>query len=69
MLTQLNDQTVLFVIVQFSINHLFAYSLNVKLAGSTTPNQSGSGCNGNEGVLHITQSSNTGALPSDCLVS
>ena len=28
--TQLNDQTVLFQTTQFSISHLFAYSLNVK---------------------------------------
>ena len=28
--TQLNDQTVLFQTIQFSINHLFAFSLNVK---------------------------------------
>ena len=28
--TQLNDQTVLFLTIQFSICHLFALSLNVK---------------------------------------
>ena len=28
--TQLNDQAVLFLTIQFSISHLFAYSLNVK---------------------------------------
>ena len=28
---QLNDQTVLFQTIQFSISHLFAHSLNVKL--------------------------------------
>ena len=28
--TKLNDQTVQFQIIQFSINHLFALSLNVK---------------------------------------
>ena len=28
--TQLNDQTVLFQIIRFSISHLFAYSLNIK---------------------------------------
>ena len=56
--TQLNDQTVLFVTIQFSISHLF--TLN-------TPGQSGPGSNGNKGVLRIPQSSNiTGALPSDC---
>ena len=29
--TQLNDETVLFQAIQFSISHLFALSLNVKL--------------------------------------
>ena len=28
--TQLNDQTVLFQMIQFSISHLFVLSLNVK---------------------------------------
>ena len=28
--TQLNDQTVLFQTIQFSVSHLFAHSLNVK---------------------------------------
>ena len=28
--TQLNDQTVLFLTIQFSINHLYTLSLNVK---------------------------------------
>ena len=37
---------------------------------ATTLGQSGSGNNGNEGVLHSPQSSSiTGASPSDCLVS
>ena len=31
---------------------------------STTQGQSGPGCNGNERVLHIPQSSRTGDLPS-----
>ena len=40
------------------------------LSGATTPVQSGLGNDGNEGVLHIPQSSSiTGASPSDCLVS
>ena len=46
--TQLNDQTVLFLTIQFSINNLFALSLNVKciwpldraLSGATTPGPS-----------------------------
>ena len=40
------------------------------LSGATTLSQSGPGSTGNEGVLHIPQSSIiTGALPSDCLMS
>ena len=40
------------------------------LFGSTTSGQSGSGSNGNEGVLHILQSSSvTGASQSDFYVS
>ena len=40
------------------------------LSGATTPGQSGSGSDGNEGVLRIPQSSSTaGTSPSDCLVS
>ena len=39
-------------------------------SGATTPGQSGPGSDGNEGVLHIPQSSSTaGTSPSDCLVS
>ena len=38
-------------------------------SGATTPGQSGPGINGNEGVLHIPQSSNiTETSLSDCLV-
>ena len=40
------------------------------LSGATTPCQSGLGSNGNEGLLHIPQSSKiTGAPPADGLVS
>ena len=40
------------------------------LWGATTPDQSGPGSNGNEGVLHIPQSSSTaGTSLSDCLMS
>ena len=40
------------------------------LSGATTPGQSGSESDGNEGVLRIPQSSGiTGTVPSDCLVS
>ena len=37
--------------------------------GTTTPDKSGYGSNGNEGVLHIPQSFRTGASLSDGLVS
>ena len=37
------------------------------LVNSTTLSQSGPGSNGNEGVLHIPQSSRTGASPSDAI--
>ena len=33
------------------------------LTGTITPDQSGSGSNDNEGILHIPQSSRTGASP------
>ena len=40
------------------------------LSGATILGQSRPGSNGNEGVLHIPQSSSiTGTSPSDCLVS
>ena len=40
------------------------------LSGATTPDLSGPGSDGNEGVLRIPQSSSTaGTSPSDCLVS
>ena len=40
------------------------------LSGATTLGQSGPGSDGNEGVLHILQSSSTaGTSPSDYLVS
>ena len=63
--TQLNDQTVLFLTIQFSISHLCAQSLNDEqfyltyriLPGATTPGQSGPGSDGNEGVFCIPQSS------------
>ena len=62
--TLINDQTVLFLTIQFSIRHLFALSLPyishswpIGLSGATTPGQSGLGSDGKEGVLHIPQSS------------
>ena len=63
--TQLNDETVLFLTIQFSINTQFTHTLDVSsiwsidrtLSGATTPGQSEPGNNGNEGVLYIPQSS------------
>ena len=39
------------------------------LSGATTPGQSEPGSNSNEGVLHITKGSKTGASPSDYQMS
>ena len=39
------------------------------LTGRTTPGQGRPGSNGNERVLHIPQSSRTGVLPSDGLIT
>ena len=74
----LNDQTILFLTVQFSMS-FFSLSLNVKLfyltidrilSAATAPGQSEHGSNGNKGVLHIAQSSSIAvASPSDCLAS
>ena len=69
---QLNDQTVLFQTILFSVSHLFVHSLNVKqfLSGAATSGLSGPESNGNEGVLRISQNSRiTGVSPSDCLMS
>ena len=61
--TQLNRQRLLNLTIQFSISNLFVNSLNDKhfhlihISGATTPGQSGSGSNGNEGVLLIPKSS------------
>ena len=72
--TQLNDQTVLFQIIQFNVSHLLAHSVNVKqsiwpidrtLFSDTTLSQSGPESKGNEDVLHIPQSSRTEASSSD----
>ena len=70
--TQLNFETVLFQAIQFSISTQFSSIRLIDriLSGVTTPGQSGTGCDGNEGVLHIPQSSSiTGITSSDCFVS
>ena len=71
--TQLNDQTALYLTIQFNINHLFAHCLNVSSiwtidgtqSGATTPDQSEPRSNGIEGVIRIPQISR----PEEGLVS
>ena len=73
--SELNDRIVLFHTLQFNISRLFATQavlfllFDRILSGAKTLDQSGPGSNGNKEVLHIPQSSRTGALPSDCLMS
>ena len=43
------------------------YRYNLTLTDTTTLGQSSSGSNGNEGVLHTSQNSRTGASPSDAV--
>ena len=59
--TQLNDQTVLFQIIQFSMSFVYRYQMSNSsvwpidrtLSSATTTGQSGPGSNSNEGVLCI----------------
>ena len=46
---------------------MFILSMDGTLTGTTTPDQSGSGSNGNDRVLHTSQISRTGASQSDAL--
>ena len=64
--SQLNDQTVLFQTIQFSISHLIIRKVPIKCNHSL---QSGPGKNGNKGVLYIPQNSRIGTLSSDSLGS
>ena len=76
--TQLNDETVLFLTIQFSISNLMhtdemsnssILPNDRNLSGATTMGLSGPGSNGNEEVLSISLSfSSTVVSPSDCLV-
>ena len=70
-LHSLNIKTVLFQVIQFSINTVLFYlthrldPIRCDHSGQSVP-----GSDGNEGVVHIPESSSiTGTLPSDCLVS
>ena len=66
------SQRVLIQTIQFSISMQFnsIKPIDRALSGATILGQSGPESNGNEGVLHISQSSSiTGTSPSNCLVS
>ena len=66
------SKTVPFQTIQFSISMQFSFiwPIDGTLSGATTLDQSGTGSDGNEGVLCIPQSSSiTGVSPSYCLVS
>ena len=66
------SKIVLFQAVQFSISTQFSSisPIDRTLSAANRAGQSGTGSDGNEGVLRIPQSSsNTGSSPSDCLVS
>ena len=52
----------------FAGTQLNCFKYSKRLNISTTPHQSRPRGNGNEGILHIPQSSNTGASPSNSLV-
>ena len=45
------------------------WPIDSTLSGATNLGQSGPGCKDNEGVLHIPQSSKSGASPSEGLMS
>ena len=69
---QLNVKTVLFQGILFRISTQFnsIWPIDRTLLGATSSGQSGLGSDGNEGVLHIPQSSGiTCTSPSDCLMS
>ena len=63
------------LIIQFNISHIVKWSnssiwpIDGILKDTTTLVQSGPGCNGNEGALHIPKRSRTEASPSDGIVS
>ena len=74
---QLNDQTVLFLTLQFSMSFAWMqlkwsnssiWLIDKALSSANTQGQSGPGSNDNEGALHIPQNSRTGASSSDGLM-
>ena len=69
---QLNVKTVLFQTIQLNISTQFSsiWPMDSTLLAATTLGQNGPGSHGNEGILHIPQSSSiTEASPLNCLVS
>ena len=69
---QFTCKTVLFQAIQFSTSSEFSsiWTIDRTLSGATTPGQSRTRSDGNDGVHHILQSSCiTRTSPSDCLVS
>ena len=54
--------------VIFLLSVCSIWPIDKTLSGTTTPSQSRLGSNGNEGVLHIPQISEAGALASDSLI-
>ena len=67
-----NIKTVLFQAIQRSISNQFSsiWAIDRALFVATVPRQGRPRSDGNEGVLHIPQSSSIiGTLPSECLMS
>ena len=50
--------------LKMALSHILPWWKSVHYLNITTPDQSGLGSNGNEGILHFPQSSKTGASPS-----
>ena len=68
--TDINDKTVLFQTIEFSISNLIALKCQTPIdrtrSGVTTPGQNEPGSDGTEGVLRIPHNSNiTEDLPTD----
>ena len=66
------SKTVLFQTIQFSTSTQFSsiWPIEQTQSDATTLGQSGTGSDGNKGVLHMPQSSSiTGTSRSDCLAS
>ena len=53
------------IFIFYIISNRSIWPIDWTLTGTTTPSQSGPGCNSSERVLHIPQNSETGASSSD----